>query len=177
MEEDDDSTNLVMLLETTKSFLEAAFSTTFTNADRKKRLNWLRIPECDAIRCLKLDPVVQSIVPSDAIKADDYLSHLYHGYPLTALLETAEGGELSTEKAVSATQSALFFLGNAHQHMTQEGHKMVLMNLNPALKSMANDEKVFKTAAPMLFGDEFVAKATDRVEQLKAITKVATKPE
>ena len=51
------------------------------------------------------------------------------------------------------------------------------MNLKPALKSMANDEKVFKSAAPMLFGDEFVTKATDRVEQLKAITKVATKPE
>ena len=51
------------------------------------------------------------------------------------------------------------------------------MNLNPTLKSMANDEKIFKAAAPMLFGNEFVAKATDRVEQLKAITKVTTKPE
>ena len=51
------------------------------------------------------------------------------------------------------------------------------MNLNPALKSMANDEKIFKAAAPMLFGDKFMAKATDRVEQLKAITKVTTKPQ
>ena len=46
------------------------------------------------------------------------------------------------------------------------------MNLNPALKSMANDEKIFKAAAPMLFGDEFAAKATDRVEQLKATVPV-----
>jgi len=38
---------------------------------------------------------------------------------------------------------------------------------------MANDEKA---SAPMLFSDEFVAKVTDWVEQLKAITKVATKP-
>ena len=61
--------------------------------------------------------------------------------------------------------------------MNQERRKKLLMNLNPALKSMANDEKIFKAAAPMLFGDEFAAKAIDRVEQLKAITKVSTKPE
>ena len=94
-----------------------------------------------------------------------------------ALLETAEGGELKSEDTVTAVQSALYFLGNAHQHMNQERHKKVLMNLNSALKSMANDEKIFKAAAPMLFGNEFAAKATDRVEQLKAITKVTTKPE
>lgn len=59
--------------------------------------------------------------------------------------------------------------------MSQERRKK-LLNLNPALKLMANDE-VFKSAAPMLFGDEFVSKATNQVEQLKAITKVATKPD
>jgi len=63
-----------------------------------------------------------------------------------------------------AAQSALYFLGNAYQHMVQERHKKVLMNLNPALKLMSNDE-VFKSAAPM---DEIVTKATDWVEQLKA---------
>ena len=51
------------------------------------------------------------------------------------------------------------------------------MNLKPSLKSIADDKKVFETAALMLFGDEFVEKATDRVEKLKAFTKVATKPE
>ena len=113
---------------------------------------------------------------------DGYLSCLQQFWldmvtPLVALLETAEGGELKSEDTVAAVQSALYFLGNAHQHMNQERHKKVLMNLNPALKSMANDEKIFKATAPMLFGDEFAAKATDRVEQLKAITKVTTKPE
>ena len=38
----------------------------------------------------------------------------------------------------------------------------------PTFKSMAIDEKIFKAAAFMLFGDELVAKATDRVEKLKA---------
>ena len=120
---------------------------------------------------------MQSIILNDAIKADSYLSHLQQFWldavtSLTALLETAEGGELKTEDTVAPVQSALYFLGNAHQHMKQERCKKVLINLNPALKSMANYEKIFKAAAPMLFGDEFAAKATDRVEQLKAITSV-----
>ena len=175
IEDEDGSGNLVELSETTKSFLEAAFSATVANTDRKKRLDRIGVPDCDAIRCPKLDQVMQSIIPNDATKADGYLSCLQQFWldavtPLTALLETAEGGELRSEDTVAAVQSALYFLGNAHQHMNQERRKKVLMNLNPALKSMANDE-IFKAAAPMLFGDEFAAKATDRVEQLKAITK------
>ena len=169
-------------METTKSFLEAAFSTTVANTDRKKQLDHIGIPDCNAIRCPKLDQVMQSIIPKDATKADGYLSRLHQFWldavtPFTALLETAEGGELTSEDTVTAVHSVLYFLANAHQHMNQERHKKVLMNLSPALKSMANDEKIFKAAAPMLFGDEFAAKATDRVEQLKAITKVTTKPE
>jgi len=61
-------------------------------------------------------------------------------HPLTALIETVEGRELMIEGAVMAAQ---YFLGNAHQHMSQERHKKALMNLNLALKLMANDEKAF----------------------------------
>lgn len=102
-EEDDDATgNLVKLSESTKSFLEAAFSVTVANSDRKKRLDRIGVPECGAIRCPRLDPVVQSIVPNNAIKADGYLSRLHQFWldavtPLTALIETAEGGKLTTE--------------------------------------------------------------------------------
>ena len=46
------------------------------------------------------------------------------------------------------------------------------MNVNPALKSMAEEENVFQQAAPMLFGEEFAKKATDRVEGVKAIKKI-----
>ena len=55
--------------------------------------------------------------------------------------------------------------------MAQEKHKQVLMNLNPPIKSMASDEKVFRKAAPMLFGDEFAKLETERVDQLKVISK------
>ena len=76
IEDEDGSENLVELLETTKSFLEAAFSMTVANTDRKKQLDQIGIPDCEAIRCPKLDQVMQSIIPNDATKADGYLSHL-----------------------------------------------------------------------------------------------------
>ena len=60
---------LVELLEMTKSFLEAAFSAITAIIYHKMRLDWIGIPDCDAIRCPKLDQVMQSIIPSDGIKA------------------------------------------------------------------------------------------------------------
>ena len=178
-EDEDDATgpgNLVTLTESTQAFLEAAFSATLANADRKKWVERIGVPDCDSIRCLKLDPVIQAIVPNEATKVDGYLSRLQQFWldataPLTAIIETAEEGKLTPDMAVSATQMALFLMGTAHQHMAQERRKRILMNLNPAIKSMASDEKVFRKAAPMLFGDKFAKLATERVDQLKAISK------
>ena len=145
-EEEELSGSLVSLLESTHAFLEAAFSTTLTNADRKGRVDRVGVPDCDSIRCPKLDPVIQAIVPNEVTKADSYLLRPQQFWldataPLTAIIETAEEGKLTPELAVSATQTALVLMGNAHQHMAQERRKRLLMNLNPALKSMANDEK------------------------------------
>ena len=99
--------------------------------------------------------------------------------PLTALLETSEGGELKSEDTVAAVQSAMYFLGNSHQHMNQERRKKVLINLNPALKSMAMMRRSSKQQHPCCLAINLWLKqhGTDRVEQLKAITKMTTKPE
>ena len=56
--------------------------------------------------------------------------------------------------------------------MAQERHKRIVMNVNPTLKSMAEEENAFQQAAPMLFSEEFAKKATDRVEIVKAIKKI-----
>ena len=76
IEDEDGLENLVERSETTKSFLEAVFSVTITNTDRKKRLDRIGVPDCNAIRCWKLDQVMQSIIPNDTTKADGYLSRL-----------------------------------------------------------------------------------------------------
>ena len=175
------SGNLVSLSESTHAFLKAAFFTMSANTDHKKQVSRVGVPDCDSIRCPKLDPIIQAIVPSDATKADGYLLRLQQFWldataPLTAIIETVEEGKLTPELAVLAAQMALVLMGNAHQHMAQERRKRLLTNLNLALKSMPNDEKSFKNVTPMLFGDEFAKLATERVDQLKAISKFL-KPE
>ena len=75
------------------------------------------------------------------------------------------------EQAYSAAQAALYLMGNANNHMAQERRKRILLNVNPTLKSMAEEVNTFQKAAPMLFGEEFAKKATDRVEAVKAIKK------
>ena len=172
-ENEDSAGKLVELLEETSAFLEAAFSTTFSNADRRKRIAHIGIPDYDKIHCLKLDPMLATVLPKDAIKADGYLSRLQQFWldkvaPLTAILEGSEAGELMAEQAYAAVQSVLCLLGNANNHIAQERRKRILMNINPALKSMAEEENAFQQAAPKLFGVEFAKKATDRVEAVKA---------
>jgi len=80
------------------------------------------VPNCDQISCAKLDGFWKAV---DAIKADGYLSRLQQFWldaisPLVAILECAEAGDLTPEKAVSSVQVALCLMGNAHQHMAQE---------------------------------------------------------
>ena len=105
-EMEDSSGRLVQLTETTKSFLEAAFSGTISNEDRRKRVKKVGVPDCDQVRCPKLGGVLKAVLPKDAIKVDGYLSRLQQFWldavaPLAALLESAEAGELTPEKAVS----------------------------------------------------------------------------
>ena len=45
--------------------------------------------------------------------------------------------------------------------------------MNLALKSLAEEESAFNKAAPMLFGDEFAKRATNQVEVVTAINKLA----
>ena len=50
------------LSEETSAFLEAAFSTTLSNADHRKRIAHIGIPDCDNIRFPKLDPMLATVV-------------------------------------------------------------------------------------------------------------------
>ena len=121
--------------------------------------------------------MLATVLPKDAIKANGYLLCLQQFWldavaPLTAIVEGSDAGKLTPKQAYAAAQSALWLLGNANNHMAQERHKRVLMNVNPTLKSMVEEENAFQQAAPMLFGEEFAKKATDRVEAVKAIKKI-----
>ena len=72
-ENEDSAWKLVELSEETSAFLEAAFSMTLSNADRRKRKAHIGIPDCNKIHCPKLNPILATLLPKDAIKADGYL--------------------------------------------------------------------------------------------------------
>ena len=168
---------LVTLNNTTRAFLEAAFSGTMLNEECKKRVEKIGVPDCNQIRCPKLDGVMKAVLPKDAIKADGYLSRFQQFWldavaPLTAVLESTEAGDLMPEKAVSATQTVLYLMGNAHHQMSQERRKKLILKSNPSLRFMADDCKNFSDAAPMLFGESFAKQATTTVKQVKAIKKL-----
>lgn len=177
-DEGDGYGRVVSLSEATKALLETTFSSPMSNSDRKKRVEKFGVPDCEWVRCPKLDPVLKTTLPKEAIKADGYLSRLHQFWldavaPLTAMIESADAGKLTVAEAVTAVQSALVLMGNAHQKMAQERRKKVLLQLNPVLKSLVEEEKTFQKAAPMLFGEEFAKRATDRVEAVKAIKKLS----
>ena len=140
------SCRLVKVSDATKAFLETAFSGTMDNDDRTARIKRIVVPDCDQIRCPKLDGVLKATLPTDAIKVDSYLSQLQQFWldavsPLAAILESAEAGELSPEKAVSSVQVALCLMGNVHQHMTQEA--TIEAESLPNLSSWLKTEKTF----------------------------------
>jgi len=69
METDDveqEEGGLVEVLEATQAFLGAAFSGMMDNEDRRKRIRRIGVPDCDQIRCPKLDGVMKAVLPTDA---------------------------------------------------------------------------------------------------------------
>ena len=73
-------------------------------------------------------------------------------------------------------RTALKLLGNASSHLAMERRRNVLTDLNPNLKDMAEEDKVFKDAAPNLFGDGFLRKAKERDDELKALRNTRQPP-
>ena len=72
--ETEGSGTLVPLTEATKAFVETAFSSEMTKSDRRKRVEKFGVPECDFVTCPKLDPMLKSTLPKEAIKDDEYTS-------------------------------------------------------------------------------------------------------
>ena len=78
--------------------------------------------------------------------------------------------------AIDAVQTALKLLGNASCHLAMERRRNVLTDLNPNLKDMAEEDKLFRDAAPNLFGEGFSKKAKERDEELKVLKSAKQMP-
>ncbi len=93
--------------------------------------------------------------------------------PLTIILKEAAKGHLSKKVAVEAAQTALKLLGNASAHASRR--KNAIQGMNPRLIDMAEDDYLFRSSAPVLFGEGLPRKAKEMDDELKCLNQ-ATRP-
>ena len=89
--------------------------------------------------------------------------------PITFILKEAVKGQLNQKLAIEVAQTALRFLGNASVNASSERRKSALQNMNTRLLDMAEDDAIYKSAAPSLFGDGFCKNTKERDEELKCL--------
>lgn len=168
--------------EPTKALLQMSFCKA-KPADNKTRKVWLAkvgSPAGDETRCPKLDSVVKSQLKKDVVENDRKLSRLQNftldaAGPFVAALEeaTTEDGSPNLDLIVNCLQQGLVLLGNASSHFSHERRLKILENLNPDLKSLAEDEDYSK-APPFLFGKGFEKLAKDRADAVQCLRKATS---
>jgi hypothetical protein len=88
--------------------------------------------------------------------------------PITAILQEAAKGSLTTPKATDAAKAALILLGNA---ISKERRKKIAKELNKHIVPLVELDNIFDEAAPNLFGDGFENKVKGGVETLKCLRR------
>ena len=183
-EAEDDSPNakgitLFKVAERTEKFLAGYFSNAVPNQTRRQWRDKYGAPSTSATACPNMDKVIKTRLSAVTKSQDKQLARqqallLDAVGPITYLLEEATKGELNQKKAVEAAQTALKLLGNASAHVNRERRRNALQDMNPRLTDMADDDTIYKTAAPALFGDGFCKKAKERDEELKCLNQASS---
>ena len=95
--------------------------------------------------------------------------------PLTNLLEAGNSEKVITiEEVMAATTTAVELIGNANARISRLRREKICSHLNKTLQPLAQQDDLFKDAAPALFGTEFAKKSKDHIDQVRAI--MATVP-
>lgn len=164
----------------TDKFLAGHFSNAVPNQTRRQwRDKYNGAPNTSATACPNMDKVVKTRLSAVTKSQDKQLAKQQALFldavgPITYLLEEATKGELTQKKAVEAAQTALKLLGNASAHANRERRRNALQAMNPRLVDMADDDSIYKTAAPALFGDGFCKKAKERDEELRCLNQATS---
>jgi hypothetical protein len=166
--------------EKTEKFINAAFATAATNTVRRQWRDKYGAPNTTATACPNLDKVIKGRLPAATKSRDRQLAKMQALTldavgPITHILEEAVKGQLTQKGAIEAAQTALRLLSNASVHSCRERRKNALQSMNARLLDMADDDAIFKSAPPLLFGDGFCKKAKERDEELKCLNAATTK--
>ena len=117
-------------------------------------------PHTNATTCPNLDKIIKARLSPAAKLRDRQLVKqqalsLDAVGPISFILEEAAKDQLNQKLAIEAAQTALKLLGNASMHASRERRKNALQNINLQLADLVEDDAIYRTAAPSLFGNGF----------------------
>jgi len=176
---DSKGVKLFKIGEKTEKFLTSAFATALPNATRRQWRDKYGAPNTPATACPNLDKVIKGRLPAATKSRDKQLAKqqalmLDAVGPIMHLLEEAVKGQLSQKSAIEVAQTALKFLGNASVQSCRERRRNALQSMNTRLLDMADDDSLFKSAPPLLFGEGFCKKAKERDDELKCLNQASS---
>ena len=86
---------------------------------------------------------------------------------ISFIVEETANSQLNQKSAIDMAQTTMKLLGNALMHASRERRKSALQSMNPQLADMAEDDAIYRTMAPSLFGDNFFKRAKEWDEELR----------
>lgn len=121
-------------------FLSSASSKPLRNDCRRKVIDKLPMPACDAAHPPKLNESIAWLIPRSAKSFDKYLSRLQRFTmdaigPLTWLCDKMHQGSVSDDSTRNAIHSSMSLLGNASAHFNVERRKAIMKHLNADIRS------------------------------------------
>lgn len=188
--EEDDSENeepsTLELSESNKDLVRSSFALALSNTERRKIRGAFKVPEgLDHTRCPKLDAIFKSsLAKSEAKNNDGEMAKIQAllldpAIPMLNLLHQLDTNpEYSIDHARQDVIDSVRLLGNASAQISRTRRKKVLKTLNSDLLDLAEEDELFKEAAPNLFGEGFEKRMRERAESVKLLSKVSkpTKP-
>ena len=129
------------------------------------------------MKCSKLDLVAKKLLQKEAKDADAGLARLQTLVldtlaPLVDIVEEAQRGSLTVEKAAESAKAAITLLGNVSAHISSERRKKAVKCLSSKVRPLAEDEDIFVGAAPLLLGTLFETKMKAHLESLKCLSLI-----
>ena len=166
------------------SFIEKHFNHTITAEERDAIMKDFPKPSCTALCAPKLDEDIKKQIrmagKDPHFGVEKHLFKLQEQIldmagPLTCLWADLLNPEATVmpEDIILLLQRVLVLLGSASYNVTQERRRVALSRVNPAINSLPDDKEEEKDKGKTLFGGGFLEKATKRIEEEKALAKVA----
>ena len=175
---------VVPVIDRTNKFLNKAFSTQLAPVERKTLRSHYTLPQNELTKTPILDTMIASQCSSSVKSLDCTLSSLQGQMleavgPLSQLLEAVNDNEpqVSMDQIGEAVETAITLLANASGQVSAVRRARVLEDYNKELLPFAAaKERNWASAAPHLFGSNFLKEATDYLQQLQLLRKAKEKP-